>query len=130
MKEKKILWAILEIVLFIHLDKQFDEVVAPGVYVIKIQIQAVCNVLTLHLKQTFPPIIWIFTEGGVDGITSRLSLKKDSNLSKIWIKMTFRNIKIVFFMMKIVSQNSNFVNINSQNTKVFLWGYFFIGESW
>ena len=29
------------------------------------------NVLPLHLKQTFPPIIWIFTKG--DGIKSRLS---------------------------------------------------------
>ena len=31
------------------------------------------NVLPLHLKQTFPPIIWIFTEG--DGIESRLHFK-------------------------------------------------------
>ena len=30
------------------------------------------NVLPLHLKQTFPPIIWIFTEGEGDGIYSRL----------------------------------------------------------
>ena len=30
------------------------------------------NVLSLHLKQTFPPIIWIFTEGEGDGIKSRL----------------------------------------------------------
>ena len=29
------------------------------------------NVLLLHLKQTFPPIIWIFTEGEGDGIESR-----------------------------------------------------------
>ena len=28
------------------------------------------NVLPLHLKQTFPPIIWIFTEGKGDGIKS------------------------------------------------------------
>ena len=26
------------------------------------------NVLTLHLKSTFPPMIWIFTEGEGDGI--------------------------------------------------------------
>ena len=31
------------------------------------------NVLPLHLKQTFPSIIWIFTEGEGDGIESRLS---------------------------------------------------------
>ena len=28
------------------------------------------NVLPLHLKQTFPPIIWIFIEGEDDGINS------------------------------------------------------------
>ena len=32
-------------------------------------------VLPLHLKQTFPPIIWIFTEGEGDGIESRLPFK-------------------------------------------------------
>ena len=31
------------------------------------------NVLPLRLKQTFPPKIWIFTEG--DGIKSRLPFK-------------------------------------------------------
>ena len=31
------------------------------------------NVLLLRLKQTFPPIIWIFTEGEGDGIKSGLS---------------------------------------------------------
>ena len=33
------------------------------------------NVLPLHLKQTFPPIIWIFTEVEGDGIESRLPFK-------------------------------------------------------
>ena len=36
------------------------------------------NVLPLHLKQTFPPMIWIFTEG--DGIESRLPFKIFSTL--------------------------------------------------
>ena len=36
------------------------------------------NALPLHLKQTFLPIIWIFTEG--DGIKSRLPFKKFSTL--------------------------------------------------
>ena len=31
------------------------------------------KVLPLHLKPTFPPIIWIFTEGAGDGIESKLS---------------------------------------------------------
>ena len=40
------------------------------------------NVLPLHLKQTFPPIISIFTEGegGLDGIESRLPFKIFSTL--------------------------------------------------
>ena len=33
------------------------------------------NILPLHLKQTFPPIIWIFTEGESDWIKSRLPCK-------------------------------------------------------
>jgi hypothetical protein len=37
-----------------------------------------CNVLLLHLKQTFWPIIYIFTEG--DGVESRLPFKKNSAL--------------------------------------------------
>ena len=38
------------------------------------------NVLPLHLMQTFPPIIWIFTEGLGGGIESRLPLKIFSTL--------------------------------------------------
>ena len=40
------------------------------------------NVLPLHLKKTFPPIIWIFTEGEGDGIESRLPFKFFSTLCK------------------------------------------------
>ena len=38
------------------------------------------NVLPLNLKQTFPPTIWIFTEGEGDGIESRLPLEIFSTL--------------------------------------------------
>ena len=38
------------------------------------------NVLPLHLKQTFPLVIWIFTEGEGDGIESRLPFKIFSTL--------------------------------------------------
>ena len=38
------------------------------------------NVLPLRLKQTFPPIIWIFTEGEGDEIESRLPFKIFSTL--------------------------------------------------
>ena len=40
------------------------------------------NVLPLHLKQTFLPIIWIFTEGEGDGIKSRLLFKIFSTSSQ------------------------------------------------
>ena len=38
------------------------------------------NVLPLHLKQTFLPIIWIFTEGEGDEIESTLPFKIFSTL--------------------------------------------------
>ena len=38
------------------------------------------NVLPLHHKQTFPPIIWIFIEGEGDGIESMLPFKTFSTL--------------------------------------------------
>ena len=40
------------------------------------------NVFPLHLMQTFPLIIWIFTEGEGDGIESRLPFKNFSTLTK------------------------------------------------
>ena len=39
------------------------------------------NVLPLHLKQTYWPMIWIFTEDEGDGIESRLPFKIFSNLT-------------------------------------------------
>ena len=36
--------------------------------------------MPLHLKQTFPPLIWIFFEGEGDGIESRLPFKIFSTL--------------------------------------------------
>ena len=39
------------------------------------------NVLPLHLKQTFPLIIWIFTKREGDGIKSRLPFKVFSTLA-------------------------------------------------
>ena len=38
------------------------------------------NVLPLRLKQTFPPMIWIFTQGEGDGTESRLPFKIFSTL--------------------------------------------------
>ena len=53
------------------------------------------NVLPLCLKQTFPPIIWIFTEG--DGIESGLS-------PKIFFTLIFRaNLELLFVDWEISS---------------------------
>ena len=46
------------------------------------------NDLPLHLKQTFPPITWIFTEGEGDGIESRVPFKIYSTLLTIWTSET------------------------------------------
>ena len=48
-------------------------------FVFKSLLKKPSNVLPLHLKQTFLPIIWIFTEG--DGIKSRLPFKIFSTLT-------------------------------------------------
>ena len=45
------------------------------------------NVLPLHFKQTFLPIIWTFTEGVGDGIESRLPFKIFSTLLRTMIKI-------------------------------------------
>ena len=49
-------------------------------FVFKSLLTTPSNVLPLHLKQTFPPIIWIFTEGKGDGIKFRLPFKIFSTL--------------------------------------------------
>ena len=49
-------------------------------FVIKSLFTTPSNVLPLQLKQTFPPIIWIFTEGERDGIEFRLLFKIFSTL--------------------------------------------------
>ena len=54
-----------------------------NLFVFKILLTTPSNVLPLHLKQTFQPIIWIFTEG--DRIESRLPSKIFSTLViKLW----------------------------------------------
>ena len=57
------------------------------------------NVLLLHLKQTFPQIIWIFNEG--DGIKSRLPVKK---FSALWKK---KNLNLSFFFFFLAKENVN-----------------------
>ena len=57
------------------------------------------NVLPLHLKQTFPPIIWIFNEGEGDGIKFRLPFKIFSTLSKVWFEKNWLVIQIDFWQV-------------------------------
>ena len=56
------------------------------------------NVLPLHLKQTFPHIIWILTEGKGDGIESRLPFKIFSTLNfslYLRIKSYFKGYRVL-----------------------------------
>ena len=65
-----------------------------------------CNVLPLHLKQTFLPT-WIFTEGEGDGIKSRLPFKIFSTLSicsfhligKVCQMLSFESKLLFFFII-------------------------------
>ena len=67
------------------------------------------NVLPLHLKQTFPPIIRIFTEG--DGIEPRLPFKIFSTLMRNffprayipYVEGTF-NLQVIQFCIAKISQ--------------------------
>ena len=77
------------------------------------------NVLPLSLKKTFPPIIWIFTEGEGDGIESGLSSlafllyttkhKKARTLINKWTKMSTDEIDI-FGLKTIVKSGLEFFN--------------------
>ena len=58
------------------------------------------NVLPLQLKQTFPPIIWIFTEGEGDGIESRLPFKIFSTLL-VEIKAIWKASELIFLPLSI-----------------------------
>ena len=61
----------------------------------------------LHLKQTFPPIIWIFTEGEGDGIKSRLHFKIFSTLAQWFGRVKFWILMICFdFEVGNVSENA------------------------
>ena len=54
------------------------------------------NVLPLHHKKTFLPIIWIVTEGEGDGIESRLPFK-------FFLLYAIKQKKLVFYLMPIAS---------------------------
>ena len=77
------------------------------------------NVLTLHLKQIFPAIIWIFTEGEGDGIESRLHFKIFSTLKFYRADSTYPHIswflKILSLCLPII-QICHFQNIHLVKT--------------
>ena len=54
-------------------------------FVLKSLLTTFSNWMPLHLKQTFPSMIWIFTEGEGDGIESRLPYKIFSTLNDKYI---------------------------------------------
>ena len=56
------------------------------------------SVLPLHLKQTFPPIIWIFTEG--EEMESRLPFKISSALS--FINRRFEFFIVYFYNLALI----------------------------
>ena len=61
-------------------------------------------VLPFYLKQTFPPLIWMFTEGEGDGIKSRLPFKIFSTLREKSIKTKkkmFARIAIRLLCIKV-----------------------------
>ena len=52
------------------------------------------NVLPLDIKQAFPPIIWIFSDGEGDGMESRLPFKNFSTLKHISKKCVLESVKL------------------------------------
>ena len=53
------------------------------------------NVLSSHLKQTFPPKIWNFNEGEGDGIKSRLPFKNVSTWHMIPFWLVWADIECI-----------------------------------
>ena len=70
-------------------------------------------VLPLHLKQAFPPIIWIFTEGEGDGSKSRLPFKIFSTLKTIFAINDLKyqnNIRALFIISFMISGHWNVIH--------------------
>ena len=76
-------------------------------FVFKSVLTTPSNILPLHLKKTFPPIISIFTEG--DGIESRLPFKIFSTLqcsfSRTYILVHSKVNMDVFFLFFFTEVN-------------------------
>ena len=70
------------------------------------------NVLPLRLKQTFPPMIWIFTEGEGDGIKSKLPFKIFFTLIKSWNTLFWNSTTVTF----LVFESSKCLSFNTLPT--------------
>ena len=77
------------------------------------------NVLPLHLNQTFPPIIWVFTEGEGDGMKSRLPFKIFSTL-KCHSRKTFHASTVI---KKISIFNVSVLRLMPHILLTYFWSY-------
>ena len=96
-----------------------QKIALPGVvnklFVFKSLLTMPSNVLLLHLKQTFPPIIWIFTEGKGDGIISRLPFEIFSTLTNTQYR------KINDFILLSLDSFVHFLQIFAISFPIFLF---------
>ena len=84
------------------------------------------NVLPLHLKQTFLPIIWFFTEDEGDEIKSRLPFKIFSTLASIQ-QSVFKILGLTHYF-RVVLALSTLGNVQTNNT-YFDWKFYF-SDTW
>ena len=113
--------------IFLKVEKilkgSLDSIPSPS-YSVKIQIMGK-NVLPYYVKKTFPPIIWIFTEGECDGIESRLSSWIFSTLlSKVVPKMVKTKNRFITIVWLIFEFASYFATIFWQFWDHLLEAYF------
>ena len=72
---------------------------SPNFFVFKSLLTMPSNVLPLHLKETFPFKIWIFTEGEGDVIKSRLPFKIFSTLHDLEYFLTLAAFREFWFFL-------------------------------
>ena len=84
------------------------------------------NVLPLRLKQTFQPIVWIFTEGESDEIESRLPFKifftllghADISVSHNNLRTLLNFLNLFFFFLEQKTVYYTFLRIRVKVTKM------------
>ena len=91
-------------------------------FVIKYLLTKPNNVLPLHLKQTFPPIIWTFTEDEGDGTESRLPFKIFSTLPKSSIDCGMPAWRNLGLFAQYEWASSSLLTLYSMCTVCMKWG--------